>query len=117
MQGPPVRCVRGMKRFETTDAQALQYMNSTTTHGRVLKLADGIMQFPKKKRFNQDLDESIQDVKSQMDEKSRYSERPSALKTFIERNKSDASVFDGRTISQNSIQSGKKSKFSTLSKE
>ena len=52
MNGPPARTVRGMKRFETTDAQALQYMNSTTQHGRVLKLADGIMQFPKKKRFN-----------------------------------------------------------------
>jgi hypothetical protein len=72
---PPVRCVRGMKRFETTDAQALQYMNSTTQHGRVLKLADGIMQFPKKKRFNQDLDQSISDIKSQMDEKSRYGDK------------------------------------------
>ena len=49
-----------------------------------------------------------------MDEKSRYGgDKGSALKTFVERNKSDGSVFDG----QNSINSAKKSKFSTLSKE
>lgn len=53
-----------------------------------------------------------------MDDKSRYGgEKGSALKNFVERNKSEASVFDGRTQSQNSINSAKKSKFSTLSKE
>ena len=58
------------------------------------------MQFPKKKRFNQDLDKSIQDIKSQMDDRSRYGgDKGSALKTFVERNKSEPSVFDGRTQS------------------
>lgn len=45
-------------------------MQTATSHGRVLKLADGIMRFPKKKRFNQNLDESIKEIKTKMDEKS-----------------------------------------------
>ena len=39
-------------------------MNSDTTHGKILKFADQMLKFPKKERFNQDLDESVKDVKS-----------------------------------------------------
>jgi len=93
-------------------------MQSSTQHGRVLKLADGIMTFPKKKRFNQDLDESIKDIKDQQYEKSRHGGNSAHLKTFVERHKSDGSVFDGRSNSQGSfVNSAKKSRFSTLSKD
>ena len=93
-------------------------MQSSTQHGRILRLADGIMQMPKKKRFNQDLDESIQDIKRDMDEKSRIGGTAEKLKTFVERHKSDGSVFDGRSNSHSSfVNSAKKSRFSTLSKD
>ena len=47
-----------------SDAQALQYMQSSTQAGRVLKLAEGGIAYPAKRRFNQDLDESVADIKS-----------------------------------------------------
>jgi len=59
---------RGSKRFENSDAQALQYMQTHTPHGRMLKFADQIIRFPKKERFNQDLEESIKEIKNRMDQ-------------------------------------------------
>ena len=58
------KVLKGLKRFEaSSDSQALMYMNSDTTHGKILKFADQMLKFPKKERFNQDLDESVKDVK------------------------------------------------------
>lgn len=58
------KTLKGLKRFEAnSDSQALMYMNSDTTHGKILKFADQMLKFPKKERFNQDLDESVKDVK------------------------------------------------------
>ena len=48
-KGPPTRF---KNKFEPTDAQALQYMQSSTTHGKVFRMANGTLKFPKKKRFN-----------------------------------------------------------------
>jgi predicted XRE-type DNA-binding protein len=38
-------------------------MNSDTTHGKILKFADQMLKFPKKERFNQDLAESVREIK------------------------------------------------------
>ena len=71
---------RGIKRFELCDSQALMYMKSTTKHGHILKEAQNALQtanaqnvfsphkiqYPVKKRFNQDLDETMSEVKSQI---------------------------------------------------
>lgn len=54
------------KRYEPSDLQALQYMSSTTPHGRILQFADQIIKFPKKERFNQDLDQSVKEINQQL---------------------------------------------------
>jgi hypothetical protein len=38
------------------------YMNTDTTHGKILKFADQMLKFPKKERFNQDLEESVKEI-------------------------------------------------------
>jgi hypothetical protein len=49
----PTKVLNGLKRFEaSSDSQALMYMNSDTTHGKILKFADQMLKFPKKERFN-----------------------------------------------------------------
>jgi hypothetical protein len=62
--GSPSKVLRGLKRFEAcTESQALMYMYSDTTHGKILKFADQMLKFPKKERFNQDLTESVREIK------------------------------------------------------
>jgi hypothetical protein len=62
--GSPTNMLRGLKRFEaSSDSQALMYMYSDTTYGKILKFADQMLKFPKKERFNQDLSESVREIK------------------------------------------------------
>ena len=51
-----------------------------------------------------------------MDEKSKSGDKRHSLNAFLERRKSDGSVFDGRS-NGSYADSAKKSKFSTMSKE
>lgn len=39
----------------------LQYMQSTTRHGKMLRVADTATKDPRRRRFNYDLDEAIKD--------------------------------------------------------
>ena len=60
---------RGIHRFQESDSQALMYGHSQTYHGRILKLSGTTENsghtdtnpqgFPRRTRFNQDLEGSI----------------------------------------------------------
>lgn len=45
-------------------------MNTSTQAGKILKFADQLTKFPKKERFNQDLNASIEEIKNKMSESS-----------------------------------------------
>ena len=56
--------VRGAQRFETSDTQALMYSNSSTYHGRILRIGGTIQSnLTRRDRFNQDLDESVKEIR------------------------------------------------------
>ena len=103
--------MRGLERFKaSSDSQALMYMNSDTTHGKILKFADQMLKFPKKERFNQDLDASVKEMK----------QRPQ--KSVIKMSGEQLASFDIRSHRSSlggSVNGGMstKSKMSTLTKE
>lgn len=100
--------LRGTKRFDQTDSQALMYMQSTTNHGRVMHFADHIIRFPKKERFNQDLDESVKEIKHGL-------KRP--IKTLNRFNLNNESQFDIKSQLSKMSQISKGSKFNTMTKD
>lgn len=51
---------------EQSDSRIIKQLESAAKSGRILKFADQIIRFPKKERFNQNLEESIKEIKSQM---------------------------------------------------
>lgn len=85
------------------------YMQSTTSHGRVMHFADHIIRFPKKERFNQDLDQSVKEIKSGL-------KRP-GNKTLTRFNLNNESQFDIKSQLSKMSHQTKASKFSTMTKD